>query len=73
MDSFTHHVQSCEGVERCRGRSVLVAEEPHNDGKRNALLVKVHGFGFSQHVAMDRLRDRGTAQAAGSGGFFQYC
>ena len=54
----SHHVDGGEGVERCGGRGVLVAEEPHDDRQRDALLVEVHGLGLAQHVAVDVLRDR---------------
>ena len=32
VDGLSHHVQGREGVERCGGRGVLVAEEAHDDG-----------------------------------------
>ena len=43
-----------------------MAEEPHDDGQRNALLVEVHGFGFAKHVAVNVLRDGGAVAASES-------
>ena len=37
-----------------------MAEESHDDRQWDALLVRVHGFGLLQQVAVDVLRDRGT-------------
>ena len=30
-----------------------MAEEPHDDGQRDALPVEVHGLGLAEHVAVD--------------------
>lgn len=46
------HVEGREGIERVRGRRVLVAEQPHDDRQRDALLVEVHGLGLAEHVAV---------------------
>ena len=72
VDGLSHHVQGREGVERCCGGSVFVAEEAHDDRQRDALLVEVHGFGFAQHVAVDVLRDRGALSAGGFGGLLEH-
>src|SRR5262245_38686359 len=68
VDGLPHHVQGREGVESRCGGSVFVTEETHDDRQRNALLVEVHGFGLTQHVAVDVLRDRRALCACGRGG-----
>ena len=60
VDGFAHHVDGGEGVERCCRRDVLVAEEPHDDRQRDALLVEVHGLGLAQQVAVDVGGDAGV-------------
>lgn len=42
-----------------------MSEEPHDNWQRITLLVEVRGLCLSQHLALDRLRDSGTANAAG--------
>jgi hypothetical protein len=37
VDGFSHHVQGCEGVERCCGGGVFMAEEPHDDRQRDSM------------------------------------
>src|SRR5271166_4576949 len=71
FDGLSHHVQGRECVESCCGGGVFVAEESHDDRQWDPLLVKVHGFGLSQHVAVDVLGDRGALVARGRGGLLE--
>jgi HTH-like domain/Integrase core domain len=72
VDGFSHHGQGREGVENCCGGGVFVAEESHDDRQRDPLLVKVHGFGLAQQVAVDVLGDRGTFLARNSGSLLEH-
>jgi hypothetical protein len=72
VDGGAHHVDGGERVERRRCRGVLVAEKPHDDWQRDPLLVKVHGLGLAQHVAVDVARNGGAGFAGRVGGLFEY-